>query len=198
MVSDQPTPSEAEPSEGTEVPAAPEAPQPKRRVALLAVIAVLVLAADQVTKAIAVAELEFAEPVRVLGGAVYLQLIRNSGAAFGMASGMTWLLALLACAVVIALIWFAKRLRSPGWAIGLGLILAGALGNLTDRFFRAPGVLQGHVVDFVSVFAPNGDVWPVFNVADSSLFVGCGLIILLSLLGKDYDGKTIEKKAKKS
>ncbi|MBP2186014.1 signal peptidase II [Amycolatopsis magusensis] len=197
-MSDQPTPSEAEPSEGTEVPAAPEAPQPKRRVALLAVIAVLVLAADQVTKAIAVAELEFAEPVRVLGGAVYLQLIRNSGAAFGMASGMTWLLALLACAVVIALIWFAKRLRSPGWAIGLGLILAGALGNLTDRFFRAPGVLQGHVVDFVSVFAPNGDVWPVFNVADSSLFVGCGLIILLSLLGKDYDGKTIEKKAKKS
>ncbi|MDI5981940.1 signal peptidase II [Amycolatopsis magusensis] len=197
-MSDQPTPSEAEPSEGTEVPAAPEAPQPKRRVALLAVIAVLVLAADQVTKAIAVAELEFAEPVRVLGGAVYLQLIRNSGAAFGMASGMTWLLALLACAVVIALIWFAKRLRSPGWAVGLGLILAGALGNLTDRFFRAPGVLQGHVVDFVSVFAPNGDVWPVFNVADSSLFVGCGLIILLSLLGKDYDGKTIEKKAKKS
>ncbi|MFI6028393.1 signal peptidase II [Amycolatopsis magusensis] len=197
-MSDQPTPSEAEPSEGTGVPAAPEAPQPKRRVALLAVIAVLVLAADQVTKAIAVAELEFAEPVRVLGGAVYLQLIRNSGAAFGMASGMTWLLALVACAVVIALIWFAKRLRSPGWAVGLGLILAGALGNLTDRFFRAPGVLQGHVVDFVSVFAPNGDVWPVFNVADSSLFVGCGLIILLSLLGKDYDGKTIEKKAKKS
>ncbi|UJW36349.1 signal peptidase II [Saccharothrix sp. AJ9571] len=197
-MSDQPTPSEAEPSEGTEVPAAPEAPQPKRRVALLAVIAVVVLAADQVTKAIAVAELEFAEPVRVLGGAVYLQLIRNSGAAFGMASGMTWLLALLACAVVIALIWFAKRLRSPGWAVGLGLILAGALGNLTDRFFRAPGVLQGHVVDFVSVFAPDGDVWPVFNVADSSLFVGCGLIILLSLLGKDYDGKTIEKKAKKS
>lgn len=195
-MSDQPIPPEAEPSEGGAEPDAPETPQPqpKRRVVLLAVIAVLVLAADQVTKAIAVAELEFAEPVRVLGGAVYLQLIRNSGAAFGMAAGMTWVLALIACAVVIALIWFAKRLRSPGWAVGLGLILAGALGNLTDRIFRAPSVLQGHVVDFVSVFAPNGDVWPVFNVADSSLFIGCGLIILLSLLGKDYDGKTIEKK----
>jgi signal peptidase II len=67
-------------------------------------------------------------------------------------------------------------------------VLAGALGNLVDRIFRAPGVLQGHVVDFVSVFAPNGRFWPVFNVADSAIVVGGALIVVLSLLGRDYDG----------
>jgi signal peptidase II len=163
-------------------------PPPPRRVGRLAVVAVLVFGLDLVTKAIAASTLEGREPVRILGGLVYLQLIRNPGAAFGMATGMTWVLALVAIGVVISLIWFARRLRSVGWAIGLGLVLAGALGNLTDRVFRAPGPLRGHVVDFISVFAPDGDVWPVFNVADSAICVGGALIVLLSLLGREYDG----------
>jgi signal peptidase II len=165
-----------------------EASLPKRRIGLVAVIAPVVLALDQITKAIALANLEGQEPVPVLGGAVYLQILRNPGAAFGMATGMTWLLALAAIAVVGALIWLAGRLRSVGWAIGLGLVLAGAMGNLADRIFRAPGPLQGHVVDFVSLFAPNGEAWPIFNVADSAICVGAVLIVLLSLLGRDYDG----------
>lgn len=168
---------------------------PKRRSLLLAAIAIVVFALDLVTKAIVAATLEGHEPVRILGGLVYLQLIRNPGAAFGMgATGMTWVFAIVAIGVVIALVWFAKRLRSVGWAIGLGLILAGAIGNLTDRIFRAPGVLRGHVVDFVSLFAANGDVWPVFNVADSAICVGGALIVLLSLLGREYDG-TVKGKA---
>jgi signal peptidase II len=105
-----------------------------------------------------------------------------------MATGMTWLLALVAIGVVVVLIWFAGRLRSVGWAIGLGLVLAGALGNLSDRIFRAPGPLRGHVVDFISVFAPNAERFPVFNAADSCICVGGALIVLLSLLGRDYDG----------
>jgi signal peptidase II len=169
-------------------PGEPAPERPKRRVLLLAVIAVVAFAVDQVTKAIVASTLEGHEPVRILGGLVYLQLIRNSGAAFSMATGMTWLLALVAIGVVVVLIWFAGRLRSVGWAIGLGLVLAGALGNLSDRIFRAPGPLRGHVVDFISVFAPNAERFPVFNAADSCICVGGALIVLLSLLGRDYDG----------
>lgn len=171
-----------------------QAAPPKRRVVLLACVAAVALALDIVSKVIVVSTLEDHAPVRILGGAVYLQLIRNSGAAFSMATGLTWVLALVAIGVVVTLIWFAGRLRSAGWAIGLGLVLAGALGNLVDRIFRAPGPLRGHVVDFISVFAPNAEVWPVFNVADSSICVGGVLIVLLSLLGRDYDGTRRGKK----
>lgn len=170
---------------------------PRRRVAVVAVVALVVFAADLATKILATASLEGREPIRVLGGAVYLQLIRNPGAAFSMATGMTWVLALIAIAVVVAIIWLAGKLRSTGWAVGLGLVLAGALGNLVDRIFRAPGVLQGHVIDFLSVFAPNGEVWPVFNVADSAIVMGGALIVLLTLLGKDYDGTSTRDRVEK-
>lgn len=173
--------------EGQPVPTQQPMPS-KRRVGLLGTVALILLAIDIVTKVIVVATLHGSEPVRTLGGAVYLQLVRNPGAAFGMATGMTWVLALAAIAVVVVISWLARKLRSVGWAIGLGLILAGALGNLVDRIFRAPGPLQGHVVDFVSVFAPDGDVWPVFNVADASLCVGVALLVLLSVWGREYDG----------
>ena len=96
----------------------------------------------------------------MLGGLVYFSLIRNPGAAFSMATGMTWLLALVAIGVVIVIIRMAPRLRSTPWAVSLGLVLGGAIGNLIDRIFRSPGFLQGHVVDFVSVFGPNARVLP--------------------------------------
>jgi signal peptidase II len=184
-----------------DVPDEPDqgAPQlPSRRRALLLSAALVVFVADLVTKVIMVATLEGEPPVRLLGGAVYLQLVRNPGAAFSMATGMTWLLSLVAIGVVIAIIWIMPKLRSAGWALGLGLVLAGALGNLTDRIFRAPGVLQGHVIDFVSVFGPNGDVWPVFNVADSAICVGGALIVLMAMLGRDYDGSLTSAKAKEA
>lgn len=171
-------------------------PVPRRRGLVLVLVAAVVLTADVVTKVAVVAALEGERPVRLLGGAVYLQLVRNPGAAFSMATGMTWVLSLIAISVVIAIIWIMPKLRSLGWAIGLGLVLAGALGNLTDRLFRAPGPLRGHVVDFVSVFAPNGDFFPVFNVADSSIVCGGALIVLLALLGRDYDGRSTRPSAK--
>jgi signal peptidase II len=172
----------------------PAEPLPPRRGWLFAIVAPLVLVADIVTKIVAVASLEGEPPVRILGGLAYLQLVRNPGAAFGMATGMTWLLTLVALAVVVAIIWIMPKLRSIGWAIGLGLVLAGALGNLIDRFFREPGPLRGHVVDFVSPFSPNGDVFPVFNVADSSIVIGGALIVLMALLGRDYDGRNTKDK----
>lgn len=180
--------------ENPEVPAKPLLP--KRRVGWVFAVAVVFWAIDLVTKNLVTANLEGKEPVRILGGLIYLQVIRNPGAAFSMATGMTWVLALVALAVVVAIIWLSRRLRSIGWAIGLGLVLAGATGNLTDRIFRAPGGLQGHVVDFISAFAPNGKGFAIFNIADSAICVGGALIVLLSLLGKDYDGtSTKDKKA---
>ncbi len=173
----------------------PQVALPPRKAWLFAIVAPIVLVADLVTKQLALSALEGEQPVRVLGGLFYLQIVRNPGAAFGMATGMTWVLTLVATAVVIGIIWVMPKLRSTGWAIGLGLVLAGALGNLLDRFFRAPGALHGHVVDFLSPFAPNGEAFPVFNIADSSICVGGALIVLVALLGRDYDGsRTGEKK----
>lgn len=173
-------------------PVSPPQDVPPRRVGLLAAAAVVVLAADVITKVTAVARLEGHEPVRLLGGGLYLVLYRNSGAAFSLATGMTWLLTLIAIGVVIAIVRLAPRLRSAGWALGLGLILGGAAGNLSDRLFRAPGPLRGHVVDFLSAFAPDGSVWPVFNLADSAIFTGGALLVLMAVLGRDYDGRRPE------
>ena len=182
-----PTEVAREPEETAEPPAV-EAPLPPRRVAVLAIVAPLALALDIITKTLMVANQEGRDPIRILGGLIYLDVIRNPGAAFSMATGMTWVLSLIAVAVVVALIVVAPKLRSTGWAIGLGLVLAGALGNLLDRIFRSPGVLRGHVVDFVSVFGPYGKYFAVFNVADSCICVGGALIVLMAILGRDYDG----------
>lgn len=178
-----------------EQPPPPEPPRPPRRGWLFAIVAPVVLIADFVTKAVALQALDGEAPVRLLGGLVYFQIVRNPGASFGMATGLTWLLTLIAVAVVAAIIWIMPKLRSVGWAIGLALVLAGALGNLVDRFFRAPSALHGHVIDFVSLFAPNGDIWPVFNIADSSIVCGGVLIVAMALLGRDYDGRLTKDKA---
>ena len=108
--------------------------------------------------------------------------MRNSGAAFSMATGYTWVLTLIATGVVVGIFWMGRRLVSPWWAVGLGMILGGAMGNLVDRFFRAPGPLRGHVVDFLSV-----GWWPVFNVADPSVVGGAILLVVLSMFGFDFD-----------
>ena len=165
-----------------------------RRAGLLAATALLALTLDVVTKVVAVALLSGGAPVRLFGGGLYLVLYRNPGAAFSLATGLTWLLTLIALVVVVAIVRLAPRLRSTGWAVGLGLVLGGALGNLVDRFFRAPGPLRGHVVDFLSLFAPDGSVWPVFNLADSAIVSGGVLLVLLALLGRDYDGTTTRKR----
>ena len=186
----------------SELPAAPDEPRGAATIAsaaaskvwLLALIAPVVLAADIVTKVIAVAELEGRAPVELLGGLVYLQLVRNPGAAFSFATGYTWVLTIIAIAVVVVIIRVSRRLRSTGWAVALGLVLGGALGNLTDRIFRSPGPLQGHVVDVVSVFATDGRVFPVFNLADSSIVCGGVLLVLLALFGRELDGSRSGKR----
>lgn len=154
-------------------------------------IAAAVLALDQVTKHLAVAELTGREPVRLLGGAVYLVLTRNSGAAFSLARDYTFVFPVITLAVAGWIGWVALRLRSLPWAIALGLVLGGALGNLVDRIFRWPSPFLGHVVDFISLFDDNGQVWPIFNVADMALVAGVSLAILLELAGRRRDGTRV-------
>ncbi|MEH6795077.1 MAG: signal peptidase II [Rhodococcus sp. (in: high G+C Gram-positive bacteria)] len=155
---------------------------------LLIVIAAVILVFDLVTKIVVVHYVKPGNPIEVFGDVVTLRLVRNPGAAFSMATGMTWLLTVVAVAVVVGVIKIGQTLRSPWWALGLGLVLGGALGNLIDRFFRAPGPFQGHVVDFVSV-----GWWPVFNVADSSIVCGAILLVVLSLFGFEPNGERVTK-----
>lgn len=160
----------------------------RRRAGLLTAAAGITLLLDVLSKIIVVMVLEGHPPMKLLGGALYLVVYRNPGAAFSLATGLTWVLSLIALGVVVMIIRLASRLRSTGWAFGLGLVLGGALGNLVDRLFRAPGPLRGHVVDFVSLLAPDGSVWPVFNVADSAIVCGGVLLVFLAATGRDFDG----------
>lgn len=162
--------------------AAPAPAAPRRRLGLLLSVAAVVLLVDVVTKVLAVRLLTPGQPVPIIGDTVTWTLVRNSGAAFSMATSYTWVLTLIASSVVLGIIWMSRRLVSPWWAVGLGMILGGALGNLVDRFFRAPGHLQGHVVDFLSI-----GWWPVFNVADPAVVGGAILLVTLSVFGFDFD-----------
>jgi signal peptidase II len=147
-----------------------------------------VLAGDAIAKYFVVQKLTDHAPVRALGGLIYLDLIRNSGAAFSMLSGQTWVFTVVA---TLALVWIcvlARRLRSLLWALALGLVAGGALGNLADRVFRAPGFLVGHVVDYISLFGPNGEHFAIFNLADAMLCTGVALAVLLELTGRRRDG----------
>jgi len=173
------------------VPAAPAVRGSRRAVVVLAVTGAVVLVLDVVSKHLVVAELSNRGPVRLLGGLVYLSLTRNSGAAFSLGTGITFVFPVVTVLVVGWICWMARRLRSAPWAVALGLILGGALGNLADRIFRAPGFLVGHVVDFISLFGPDGRYFAIFNAADSALTCGVVLAILLELTGRRRDGSQL-------
>ena len=160
-------------------------PRP-RRVGVLVAVAVAALALDAVTKIVVVAALEDREPIELLGGLLTLRLTRNSGAAFSIGTGYTVVFTLIAIGVVIAILRTARNLRSVPWAVCLGLLLGGAVGNLVDRMLRDPAPLRGHVVDWIEV--PN---WPVFNLADSAIVCGGALAVLLAARGLQIDGTRV-------
>ena len=167
-----------------------------RALVVLGVTAGLAVALDQWVKWLCTEHLTESEPVRVLGGLVYLSLLRNGGAAFTMGAAHTWVFSAITLVVIGWIAWTTRRLRSVPWAVSLGLVLGGALGNLGDRLFRAPGPFQGHVVDMISLFAPYAEKFAVFNVADSCLSVGVALAVLLELTGRQRDGsRAVRKKS---
>jgi signal peptidase II len=126
--------------------------------------------------------------VRLLGGLLYLTEARNTGAAFSFAEGFTVVFTLVAVVVAVVIVRTARTLFSTGWAVALGLVLGGAIGNLVDRVSRSPGFLRGGVVDWISVFAPDGRVYPIFNLADSAIVCGGLLGAVLALRGVEFDG----------
>ncbi|MBA2389984.1 MAG: signal peptidase II [Geodermatophilaceae bacterium] len=171
---------------------APPVQRPRRTRALL-VVALAVLSLDVLSKVVVVATLSDREPLRLLGGALYLTEARNTGAAFSLAEGATVLFTVIALVVVALIVRTAARIRSTGWAVALGLVLGGAAGNLIDRLLRSPGPFRGGVVDFLSVFDPFGRVWPIFNLADSAVCCGGVLAVLLAVRGIELDGTRGER-----
>lgn len=132
-------------------------------------------ALDQVTKSLALAHLDPQDPPVLLGGLLRLQLIFNPGAAFSLGENFTVVLTLIAIvALVFVLGRMLPRARHVGWVVGLGLLLAGIAGNLTDRLLRPPGVMRGHVIDFLQL--PN---FAIFNVADMCITFAAATIIWL-------------------
>ncbi|MFF8944946.1 signal peptidase II [Streptomyces sp. NPDC014864] len=168
-------------------PAAAELPRGRRRIAVLFVVAAFAYALDLISKMIVVARLEHHASIEIVGDWLKLEAIRNAGAAFGFGEAFTVIFTMIAAAVIVVIARLARKLYSLPWAIALGLLLGGALGNLTDRIFRAPGVFEGAVVDFI---APKH--FAVFNLADSAIVCGGILIVLLSFRGLDPDG-TVHK-----
>jgi len=164
---------------------------PRRRLGVFVVCALAVLALDLASKQLVVAHLREGEPQRVIPGVLWLTLTRNGGAAFSMGATVTWVFPTIAIAVVAVIAYLVRSLRSIPWAVALGLVLGGAIGNLTDRLFRAPGPFRGHVVDFVSMFSPTGSGFAIFNLADSALVCGVILAVLLELTGRHRDGTRV-------
>jgi signal peptidase II len=151
---------------------------------VLVAIAVFVLAADATTKAIVVAHLRPDQPVHLIGNVLMLWLTRNPGAAFSVGTGETAVFTVIAFAVIVYIARTARKLYSLGWAIALGLLLGGAMGNLSDRIFRAPGLFRGDVVDWIAVTR----YYPIFNLADSAIVCGGILMVLLAVRGYHLDG----------
>jgi len=149
---------------------------------------VLVLAADQFAKHLALQNLPYQEPVPVLGDFLSFYLTRNPGAAFSLGEGVTWIFTIALAAVAGVIVWLAAtRVKSRLWAVALGLLLGGVLGNLTDRLLREPGFAVGHVIDFINTpwmwFFP-GMSPAIYNIADIfivSMMIGVALLVLVGL-----------------
>jgi len=155
----------------------------RRTWTLFAVVALALYAVDQVTKALAVERLTGRSDVPLVGDLLQLRLVYNPGAAFSLGTGATPVLTTIAIVAALVVAWMSRRLGSLGWAFGLGFLMAGVAGNLTDRLVRDPGVFHGHVVDFLML--PN---WPIFNVADMCINVAAVLIVVQAVRGVRLDG----------
>ncbi len=163
---------------------------PSRRTCLivLALVTLGVVLLDRVTKAWAVdtmlPRIQSGEgPIDVIGPWLRLTYTENTGAAFSIGTGYTWVFSIFAVIVALVILRTSRNLRSIGWSVALGGLLGGLLGNLIDRLTRPPGPGMGSVVDFIAF--PN---FPVFNVADMCIVGSAILMVLLSLRGVDYRG----------
>jgi signal peptidase II len=130
---------------------------------------------DLATKIWAVSALSHRPNIKVVGSFFQLTFVRNSGAAFSFATGGTIFLSLFALVVLAVIFYYSPKITSKGWAVVLGLVMGGIIGNLIDRIFREPGLLRGHVIDWMQL--PH---WPIFNIADSAIVIAAFISMVLS------------------
>lgn len=130
---------------------------------------------DLATKIWAVSALSHRPNIKVLGSFFQLSFARNSGAAFSFATGGTIFLSIFGLVVLSVIFYYSTRITSKGWAVVLGLVMGGIIGNLIDRIFREPGMLRGHVIDWMQL--PH---WPIFNIADSAIVIAALISMVLS------------------
>ncbi|HEV8063466.1 MAG TPA: signal peptidase II [Acidimicrobiales bacterium] len=139
-----------------------------RRIGLLAGVSAFVIAADQITKSLAVSHL--ADHRDHLFGPFYLALSYNSGVAFSLGTGLTLPIIIIVVCLVGSVAWFARGVVTTSGAVGFGMILGGAIGNLADRLFRGH---HGAVVDFL-----YSGFWPTFNVGDACIVIGSAVVAI--------------------
>ncbi len=163
--------------------------RPARRYLGLLVLALglLVWGADQFTKQWALASFTRGEVEPFIGRLLQFTLVFNPGAAFSLGTSFTPVITTIMAVVTVAILVAATRVRSRWWAVGLGFLLGGATGNLTDRLFRPPGFAHGHVVDFLML--PN---FPVFNVADSFITTAAVFIMIAAIKDIPFTGSAPE------
>jgi signal peptidase II len=164
---------------------ASSSPRPRRALllSLFAGFAAFAYVFDQLTKLWVTGNMVEGERIPVLPPVLHWYFIRNSGAAFSIGENVTWVFTIIMVAVAVAILFQLRKLGSAWWALALGLLLGGALGNLTDRLFREPSFAMGHVVDFIQL--PN---FAIFNIADSAVVSSVVIICLLTLRGIALDG----------
>ncbi len=158
---------------------------------VLGAVALVVILLDRLTKAWAVdvmlPRMQSGDgPIDVIGSLVRLTYTENTGAAFSLGTGYTWVFSIIAVVVAVVILRTSRKLGSVGWSVAFGGLLGGLLGNLIDRLTRPPGVGMGSVVDFIAF--PN---FPVFNVADMAIVGSAILMVILSLRGIDVKGRVV-------
>ena len=156
----------------------------RKTVIFLSVAAFIVLI-DQLTKMLALDNLQPFTSVPFLGDVVKLTLVFNDSAAFSLGGSATWIFTILSSLATLGLLWIGPRFKTLGWIILGGLALGGVAGNLIDRLFRAPGFPNGHVVDFIQI--PFN--FPIFNIADSAITISAAIIAIRIVAGEKLGGK---------
>src|SRR5690625_2925375 len=162
-------------------------PSSRRPLVWFALIAAVTVLIDQVTKFLAEDMLTAGNRIDLLGDLLGLRLVYNPGAAFSFGTGATWVLSLLATAVAVVIIRIAPRVTSRAWISALSLLLGGAVGNLVDRFFKAPGFPEGHVVDFIDYGIFVG------NVADIAIVLAAVFMVYLGVRGQEIDAQPMSE-----
>jgi len=155
-----------------------------KRLAWFILVAVVLIAVDQTSKNLIIANLQPNQSYDFLGSVVRFYLTFNNSGAFSMGYGQTWFFTLISSVAVLVMLWLGPRAKTIGWSALAGLALGGVTGNLIDRLVRAPGFPSGQVVDFIQI--PFN--YPIFNLADSAIFVSAVVVIIAIARGRKLGG----------